>query len=293
MPELPEVETVRKGLAAKLTGARVTKVHVLAARSIREHEAGARDFAAQLKGRELAYFSRRGKFVWAPIHKAGKPTGQALVLHLGMSGQALVRPANTELAKHVRVHITFSDLDWELHFTDQRMFGGMLIDEMMELESGEKIPQRVSHIARDALDPKVNFDEVAENIRRRSAGIKSLILNQAIVSGIGNIYADEALWRAKIHYNTPGNSMSHRKIVELLQAAAEVMSEAVTQGGTSFDAQYVDTDGNAGWFSVKLNAYGQTDEPCNRCGRLIVRESWANRSSHRCPRCQPTPKSNR
>ncbi len=246
MPELPEVETVRRGLAAKLTGAKVAKVRVLAERSIREHEAGARDFAAQLKNRELAYFSRRGKFVWAPIHKAGIPTGQALVIHLGMSGQALVRPTGTELSKHVRVHMAFADLAWELHFTDQRMFGGMLIDEMLELDSGEKIPNRVSHIARDALDPKVDFDEVATDIRRRSAGIKSLILNQSIVSGIGNIYADEALWRAKIHYGTPGNALSRKKIVELLNSAAEVMSEAVTQGGTSFDAQYVDTDDNAG-----------------------------------------------
>ncbi|MEY3407553.1 MAG: bifunctional DNA-formamidopyrimidine glycosylase/DNA-(apurinic or apyrimidinic site) lyase [Actinomycetota bacterium] len=293
MPELPEVETVRNGLAAKLTGAKVSRVKVFAARSVREHEAGEKDFVAQLKNRELAHFSRRGKFLWAPIYKAGIPTGQALVMHLGMSGQALVREAGSEVGKHVRVHMTFSDRNWELHFTDQRMFGGMLIDEMLELENGERIPQRVSHIARDALDPEVDFAQVVADIRQRSAGIKSLILNQSIISGIGNIYADEALWRARVHYATPGNALPAKKVQELLEAAAAVMTEAVTQGGTSFDAQYVDTDGNAGWFSVQLNAYGQTDQPCARCGRAIVRESWSNRSSHRCPRCQPPRRSSR
>jgi formamidopyrimidine-DNA glycosylase len=287
MPELPEVETVRRGLAAKLTGATVSDVKVLADRSVREHELGKRDFASQLKNHQVSWFSRRGKFLWAPlVGKSGSAT-QALVIHLGMSGQALVQPVGSELGKHVRVKIGFKDLPWEMHFTDQRMFGGMHVDDLVELDSGEKLPQRVLHISRDALDPKIDFLQVATEIKRRNAGIKSLILNQAIVSGIGNIYADEALWRAKIHYATPGSALSKPKILALLEAAAEVMTEAVKQGGTSFDAQYVDTEGNAGWFSVQLNAYGQQGMPCTRCGREIVREAWSNRSSHRCPHCQP------
>lgn len=288
MPELPEVETVRRGLAAKLTQAEISKVVVLNDRAIREHQLGKRDFAGQLRGKTLQHFSRRGKFLWAPLLKNGK-ADQALVMHLGMSGQALVRPGGSEVGKHVRVRFEFQNSDWELHFTDQRTFGGMLIDDLVEVD-GERLPQRVLHIARDALDPKLDFDQVVSEISNRSTGIKNLLLNQAVVAGIGNIYADEALWLAKVHYATPGNRLSRAKIELLLRSAQQVMAAALEMGGTSFDEQYVDADGNAGWFSIQLNAYGQTDLPCARCGRLIVREPWANRSSHRCPRCQPKPR---
>lgn len=288
MPELPEVETVRRGLAAKLTQAKIAKVQVFNDRAIREHVLGKRDFTAQLRGKTLQHFSRRGKFLWAPL-TGPKEQDLALVMHLGMSGQALVRPVGSDIGKHVRVKFEFVDSDWELHFTDQRTFGGMLLDELINVD-GERLPQRVMHIARDALDPKFDLAATVQAIAGRSTGIKNLLLNQSVVAGIGNIYADEALWLAQIHYATAGNRLSRPKIELLLQSAQTVMRSALEVGGTSFDEQYVDADGNAGWFSIQLNAYGQTGEPCARCGRPIVREAWANRSSHRCPRCQPKPR---
>lgn len=287
MPELPEVETVRRGLTDRLTGVVVAEVEVRAPRSIREHAAGGKDFGRRLRGLQFPWYSRRGKFLWVPLAEAGESTGEALVMHLGMSGQALIVPSGTAAGRHCRVRLAFEGHPWELHFADQRMFGGMMINELVSQPDGERIPARVEHIARDALDPKLDLEDVVADLRRRSAGIKSLLLNQQVIAGIGNIYADEALWRARVHHATPGNRMSRVKLLELLGAAQEVMSEAVALGGTSFDAQYVDVDGVPGWFSVELNAYGRQGDPCRRCGRLIIREAFANRSAFRCPRCQP------
>lgn len=284
MPELPEVETVRRGLQP-LAGLEVSDVKVLNPRSVREHAGGAKDFQRRLAGQTLRHVSRRGKFLWLPT-----ADDQALVTHLGMTGQALLLPADAPLHPHVRVVVGFHEVDFELRFTDQRMFGGMLLDELVEWHGAERVPQRAAHIARDLLDPLLDLDSVVADIRSRSAGIKSVLLNQGIVSGFGNIYADEALWLARLHYARPANSIGRAKVVELLEAGAEVMRKAIAAGGTSFDALYVNVNGESGWFQVDLNAYGQEGEPCGRCGRPIVRESWSNRSSFRCPRCQPVPR---
>lgn len=284
MPELPEVETVRRGLAA-VAGLTIESAKVLNPRSVREHTGGQRDFERRLEGQKLKHVSRRGKFLWLPLSSE-----EALVTHLGMTGQALLLPAETPLHPHVRVVLRFKKAKFELRFTDQRMFGGMLVDELVPWHGQERVPRRAEHIARDLLDPLLDLDEVVNRIRSRSAGIKSVILNQEVVSGFGNIYADESLWLARLHYGRPANTISRAKVLELLEAGQEVMRRAIHAGGTSFDALYVNVNGESGWFQVDLNAYGQEGEPCGRCGRPIVRESWANRSSFRCPRCQPTPR---
>jgi formamidopyrimidine-DNA glycosylase len=288
MPELPEVETVRAGLADYLTGAKVTSVEVLDVRSLKRHLPGVQDFENVMTGANLKHFSRRGKFLWIPLDREGL----AMVGHLGMSGQMLVRDAGTEPDKLTRVilhTVTPEGKKLELRFVDQRIFGSLAIDELEEVEHGEHIPKTVTHIARDPLDP--NFDDVAvmKKLRTRKAGIKKVLLDQGVLSGVGNIYADEALWRAKLHYDQPANTLTLPKTKELMAHVREILAAAVLVGGTSFDEQYKNVNGQSGYFEVSLNAYGMTGRPCPRCGSAIVRENWMNRGSHFCPKCQKRP----
>jgi formamidopyrimidine-DNA glycosylase len=285
VPELPEVEVVRRGLAPYVTGRAVTEVDVLEPRSVRRHVAGPRDLAAGLVGRRLMSVSRRGKFLWFRLDD-----DRALVIHLGMSGQLLLPEQGTPDGRHLRVRIRLEGAERELHFVDQRMFGGMHIDELVEDGAGGRIPSAVAHIARDPLDPA--FDERAfdRRVRGRSSGIKRCLLDQSLVSGIGNIYADEALWRSRLHYETPASRLSRPRVSELLGHVRDVMAEALAQGGTSFDSLYVNVNGESGWFDRSLHAYGREGEPCERCGRILVREPFMNRSSYRCPGCQRRPR---
>jgi formamidopyrimidine-DNA glycosylase len=285
MPELPEVETVRAGLAEYLTGAQVNSVEILDARSLKRHQPGVQDFIDVMTGATLKHMSRRGKFLWIPLDR----DGLAMVGHLGMSGQMLVRDAGSEPDKLTRV-ILFatspSGKKLEMRFVDQRIFGSLAIDELVAVDHDERIPSTVTHIARDPLDP--NFDDVAviKKVRSRTAGIKKVLLDQGVLSGVGNIYADEALWRAKLHYDQPANSLTLPKTKELLVHVREILAAAVLVGGTSFDEQYKNVNGQSGYFEVSLNAYGMTGRPCPRCGKAIVRENWMNRGSHFCPKCQ-------
>ncbi len=200
MPELPEVETVRAGLAEYLTGAKVTSVEVLDSRSLKRHHPGVQDFIDVMTGATLKHMSRRGKFLWIPLDR----DGLAMVGHLGMSGQMLVRDAGSEPDKLTRV-ILFATSPagkkLEMRFVDQRIFGSLAIDELVAIDHDEHLPSTVTHIARDPLDP--NFDDAAviKKLRSRTAGIKKVLLDQGVLSGVGNIYADEALWRAKLHYD--------------------------------------------------------------------------------------------
>jgi formamidopyrimidine-DNA glycosylase len=205
-----------------------------------------------------------------------------------MSGQVLLEPRSSQLHSHVRINIALKNASREIRFRDQRLFGGLHLDTLQ----GD-IPTSVSHIAPDFFDTRFDLDWVLKTLSKRTAGIKSLLLNQNIVSGVGNIYADEALWLAKVHYLTPGNRLSKSRLETLLLSAHEVMAKAIKAGGTSFDDLYVNVNGESGWFELELNAYGREDEPCSRCGRLIAREAWSNRSSYRCPRCQPKPRTAR
>ena len=280
MPELPEVEVVRRGLEAHAVGARIAAVEVLHPRPVRRHAAGPTDFAARLTGRRIEAARRRGKYLWLPLD-----SGDALLGHLGMSGQFLVQPVGAPDDRHLRVRFALADRPVELRFADQRMFGGLSVSP-----DGAELPVEISHIARDLLDPGFDLDEFVRRVRRRTAGIKRLLLDQTLVSGVGNIYADEALWRARLHGERPGERLTGAQVRELARHALEVMSEALGQGGTSFDALYVNVNGESGYFDRSLSAYGREDEPCARCGTPIRRVAFMNRSSFFCPTCQRPPR---
>ena len=276
MPELPEVEVVRRGLASHAAGRTIDKVTVLHPRPVRTHPVGPEAFAVELTGRRIDDVRRRGKFMWLAL------SDDALVVHLGMSGQFRINRPGDELPRNTRMLFDLDD-GFQLRFVDQRMFGGL------DLRAGVA-DDPVPHIALDPFDPAFDVRAVAARLRTRRTGVKRALLDQSLISGIGNIYADEALWRARIHYDLPTTDLGPRKAVELLDASRTVMDEALRQGGTSFDSLYVNVNGESGYFSRGLEAYGREGEPCRRCGTAIVRRSFMNRSSYLCPRCQRAPK---
>lgn len=292
MPELPEAETVRKGLALTVLNSTIEEIEVFDQRCLKKHPGGVDDFLSIMRGRSFKAAVRRGKFIWLPLDIEGF----AMVMHLGMSGQALIRTKDFAPENLVRLHMNLNN-GLQFRFSDQRLFGSLMVDQLQPVEghsagfspesdNQHDIPSSVAHIARDPLDQEFNLEGVKKKIKNRSVGIKHVLLDQQLVSGIGNIYADESLWRARLHFNQPANSLSSRKLNELFEHVTEVLAEAVEQGGTSFDQQYKNINGQSGYFSQKLNAYGQTGKPCNRCGRPISRQSWENRGSHFCPVCQ-------
>ena len=349
MPELPEVETVRAGLADHSLGRPVRAVRVVDARSLRRHLPGPAHFEAALTGRALRGAYRRGKYLWLTLSEAdGRLADEALVVHLGMSGQLLVRDepdsdsgsdsearaAFDEQPRHLRVVLELgsagatgsaastnrasanrASTGQRLLFVDQRIFGGMFLSPLVpdvpaaadEMAPGEGsnpsavperflVPEAVKHIARDPLDEFFDLAAVRRKFLRTSSGIKKVLLDQSVISGVGNIYADEALWRARLHYAKPARTLSAAQTRELLEAVTQVLRESLAAGGTSFDALYVNVLGESGYFERSLNAYGRAGEPCHRCaeaGRtsLIVREPFQNRSSYRCPHCQRAPRS--
>lgn len=287
MPELPEVEVVRRGLEAHILGATIESVQVLHPRAVRRHEPGPRDLALQLTGQHITAAERRGKYMWLVL----EPGDMALVVHLGMSGQMLVQPPTVPQEKHLRIRAVL-DNGAELRFVDQRTFGGWALAPLLDVD-GARLPLPVAHIARDPMDPRFDPSAVVKVLRGKHTEIKRALLDQTVVSGIGNIYADEALWRAKIHGNRLTDSLSGPKLKAVLAAAREVMGEALDQGGTSFDALYVNVNGESGYFERSLNVYGQENLPCRRCGAPIRREKFMNRSSYSCPKCQPRPRAGR
>jgi formamidopyrimidine-DNA glycosylase len=281
VPELPEVETVRDGLARHVVGRTVESVTVLHPRPVRRDPRGPAGFAAELTGRRLEGARRRGKYLWLPLDN-----GDALLGHLGMSGQLLVQPPGTPDERHLRVRIALGDV--ELRFVDQRMFGGLSISQ-----GGATLPPEIAHIARDPFDPEFDDDLFVGRVRGRTAGIKRLLLDQTLVSGVGNIYADEALWRAQVHGDRPGERLRPIQVRRVLAEARAVMGAALQQGGTSFDALYVNVNGESGYFDRSLHAYGREGQPCDRCGTPIRRQEFMNRSSYFCPVCQPVPRRRR
>jgi formamidopyrimidine-DNA glycosylase len=284
MPELPEVEVVRRGLAAHVTGRTISAVRVHHPRAVRRHEAGPGDLTARLLGTQVTGTGRRGKYLWLTLSD-----GSALVVHLGMSGQMLLGEVPNE--NHLRIAALLDD-GTALSFVDQRTFGGWMLADLVTVD-GTDVPVPVAHLARDPLDPRFNRDGVVTVLRRKHSEIKRQLLDQTVVSGIGNIYADEALWRAKINGARLASSLTRAKLVELLDAAADVMTDALGQGGTSFDSLYVNVNGESGYFERSLDAYGREGEPCRRCGAVMRREKFMNRSSFYCPKCQPRPRVSR
>ncbi|MGA8114118.1 MAG: bifunctional DNA-formamidopyrimidine glycosylase/DNA-(apurinic or apyrimidinic site) lyase [Actinocatenispora sp.] len=284
MPELPEVETVRSGLDQWVTGRTVARVEVRHPRSVRRHEPGAAHFAAGLAGRTIVGVRRRGKYLWLPLDGPGTP-GDAVLAHLGMSGQLLLQPAGTPEEKHLRVRIGFTDDGPELRFVDQRTFGGLSLSA-----GGAELPAEIAHIARDPVDEAFDDDAFVAAVRRRRTGVKRALLDQSLISGVGNIYADEALWRARLHWARPTEKLTRAVVLDLLGHVRDVLYGALSAGGTSFDALYVNVNGESGYFDRELAVYGRAGEPCRRCAAVIRREPFMNRSSYRCPRCQPRPR---
>ncbi|WP_045280407.1 bifunctional DNA-formamidopyrimidine glycosylase/DNA-(apurinic or apyrimidinic site) lyase [Microbacterium oxydans] len=284
MPELPEVEVVRAGLAPAAVGSVITAVSVFDERALTRHAAGAADFVSRLEGRTFTGASRRGKFLWLPLDSPES----ALIAHLGMSGQMLLRAPDAGPERHERVrigleHPTHGEL--AIVFADQRTFGSLAVDSLV-MDGPTEIPAQVRHIARDPLDPLFDDAGFRAALAHRASAIKRVLLDQGVVSGIGNIYADESLWASRIHPESPANLLSTRAVHRLLAEVRSVLAKALAEGGTSFDAQYVNVNGQAGYFAHSLNAYGRGGEPCPRCGGPIRREAFMNRSSHYCPRCQ-------
>lgn len=288
MPELPEVEVVRAGLAPAITDATISAVTVFDERSLRRHDGPSEDFIDRLQGRRMLAPLRRGKFLWIPLdasHHSGDDRAEAVVVHLGMSGQVLLRDQTTDDAL-TRIRLDLAT-GYRLNFVDQRIFGSMAIDELVATTDGsDTVPSQVSHIARDPMDPLFDDARFLARLRAKNTTIKRALLDQTLVSGIGNIYADESLWAARVHYDQPTATLSTVKARQLLAEVRVVLARALDEGGTSFDAQYLNVNGQSGYFAHSLRAYGQQGKPCPRCGRPIVREQFMNRGSHFCPHCQ-------
>jgi formamidopyrimidine-DNA glycosylase len=291
VPELPEVEVVRAGLERHVVGATIEAVEVLHPRPVRRDHRGSTGFAAALVGQRIDAVRRRGKYFWLAL-----ASGDALLGHLGMSGQMLLHEPGAPDERHLRVRFTLVTADpstgsgrrggrIEMRFVDQRMFGGLVVSA-----GGAELPTEIVHIARDPIDPAFDDDEFVRRARRRTSAVKRLLLDQGLVSGVGNIYADEALWRARLHGERPGDRLTGPVLRGLLGHVRDVMGEALAQGGTSFDALYVNVNGESGYFDRSLDAYGQEGEPCRRCGTPIRRVAFMNRSSFFCPRCQRPPR---
>ncbi|WP_432485230.1 bifunctional DNA-formamidopyrimidine glycosylase/DNA-(apurinic or apyrimidinic site) lyase [Kineococcus esterisolvens] len=312
MPELPEVEVVRRGLARWVAGRRVRQTQLLHPRVARRHAAGPADAVARLDGLVLADAVRRGKYLWLPLADPQRgAAAEALVVHLGMSGQLLVEAEDAPEEKHLRARWRFHDdpvppdaVGTELRFVDQRTFGGLAVVPLVPAPDGgpgglgehpdaawaRSLPEPVAHIARDPLDPAFDDDALTRRLRERSTGVKRALLDQSLVSGVGNIYADEALWRARLHYDRPTRGLRPAQVRVLLGALREVMTAALAAGGTSFDSLYVNVNGASGYFDRSLAVYGRAGHPCPRCATPVRRDAFMNRSSFTCPACQPRPR---
>jgi formamidopyrimidine-DNA glycosylase len=275
MPELPEVETVRRGLHHLITGFRISAAHDLHPRALKPESIAP---LHTLSGAKITGTNRRGKFMWITLNRP-----YVLVAHLGMSGQFLIHQKDRPKATHIRAQFQLKKplRNLELVFNDQRTFGWLSIEELTN-----NVPTSAQHIAPDPFDALFDKPATVKNYLRRNIKIKTALLNQEIMSGVGNIYADETLWRAKVHPEALTSELSPKKIATIIDYATEVMSEAIKQGGTSFDDLYINVNGESGFFEQSLAAYGQEGEPCPRCGTPIKRITFGARSSHFCPRCQ-------
>jgi formamidopyrimidine-DNA glycosylase len=279
VPELPEVEIVRRGLERHVVGRTVESVQLLHPRALRRHLAGPDDFAAALRGRKITAAQRRGKYLWLPVGD------DALLAHLGMSGQMLVGDPSRPLSPHVRVRLAFTDSGPDLRFSDQRTFGHLSL-----AAGGAVMPAAIAHIAPDPLEPAFDLAAVTARIRGRRTGIKRALLDQSLVSGIGNIYADEALWRARLHWARQSQLLKPIQIARLFGSVQEVFAESLSAGGTTFDSLYVNVNGQSGYYERSLAVYGRAGQPCRRCGTPVRRDPFMNRSAFSCPRCQPLPR---
>lgn len=312
MPELPEVESVRRGLSAWLTGSTITRARVLDARIL--GTTSARDvptervvsFERALAGVRIASVERRGKYMWMPLAGGGLAGGSevaevgewALAMHLGMSGQARIHEAEDPLHPHTRAVFDVAGPVGaaQLRFVDQRIFGHLGVERLVFGVAGVGATgtpgecRLVAESARGAgLDPfedGFSVPVVARSIASKNVAIKSALLDQRVVSGVGNIYADEALFEASVHPAARASRLRISQIERVLEAARDVMERALEVGGTSFDALYVNVNGESGYFERSLQVYGREGQPCVRCSTPITRVVLGGRSTHVCVRCQ-------
>jgi formamidopyrimidine-DNA glycosylase len=282
VPELPEVEVVRRGLERHITGRTIAQVELLHPRVTRRYVTGPSDFAAAVAGLTVTGTQRRGKYLWLQLGD------DALLAHLGMSGQLLIGAAGRPLSPHVRARFTFTDSGPDLRFTDQRTFGHLYFSP-----GGAKLPDLIAHIAPDPVEPEFDLAALTARLRGRRTGIKRALLDQSLVSGIGNIYADEALWRARLHWARAADGLRRAEVALVIGSVQDIFAEALAVGGTSFDSLYVNVNGESGYFDRSLAAYGRAGQPCRRCGTPIRRDPFMNRSSYSCPVCQPRPRRGR
>ncbi len=290
MPELPEVEVVRRGLAGHVVGRTIEQVVLSGTRVARRHVAGPADLAARVRGTRVAGARRRGKYLWLDLRLDPDDDPQALVIHLGMSGQLLIQAPGAPDPRHLHARFGLSDGS-ELRFVDQRTFGGLALTPIVpSRHDGMPVPEPVAHIAPDLLEIAGDEQRVVRALKTRNSAIKRALLDQSLVSGIGNIYADEGLWRARIHGQRYASELTKPALTRLLDHTRDVMTDALDVGGTSFDSLYVNVNGESGYFERSLNAYGRQGRPCRRCGAPMRREAFMNRSSYSCPRCQPRPR---
>ncbi|HMT50165.1 bifunctional DNA-formamidopyrimidine glycosylase/DNA-(apurinic or apyrimidinic site) lyase [uncultured Dietzia sp.] len=291
MPELPEVEVVRRGLETHVVGRRIDRVEVSGARTARRQPGGPAEIVARLGGRTVSGARRRGKYLWLTLDGDHTVGADCLLVHLGMSGQMLVTDAGAPPVRHLHARAGLDD-GCELRFVDQRTFGGWTVVPLAEALDGTGVllPAPAAHIGADPFEPGFDPLATARTIRRRDTEVKRLLLDQTVVSGIGNIYADEALWRSAIHGRRRSGTVTLRAVTGLLDHARAVMADALDAGGTSFDALYVNVNGASGYFDRSLDVYGRAGRPCARCGSPVVREDFMNRGSHFCPVCQPAPR---
>jgi formamidopyrimidine-DNA glycosylase len=320
VPELPEVETVRAGIEHHVVGRTVAAAEVFNPRAVRRDVSGPDGFAAAMAGRTFLRAERRGKYLWFALDDT-----EALLAHLGMSGQFLVGDPDRPLSPHVRARFTFTDDGPDLRFTDQRTFGHLMLCALQGddppappgmgglrppiapprgdsqkplgpravaevtdqgLRAVRLVPWPIAHIAPDPLEAAFDAEDFGARLARKKTQVKRALLDQSLISGIGNIYADEALWRARLHWARPTETLKPAEVSRLLEAVRDVLTEALKAGGTSFDALYVNVNGESGFFDRSLNAYGREGEPCGRCATPIRRDAFMNRSSYSCPRCQ-------
>ncbi|GAA1811898.1 bifunctional DNA-formamidopyrimidine glycosylase/DNA-(apurinic or apyrimidinic site) lyase [Nesterenkonia flava] len=312
MPELPEVEVVRRGVQTWAAGRTVETVTVHDSRSLRRHipadptRTPVEDFTGQLTGATLGTPARRGKYLWIPFVPAcSGGTPPALLIHLGMSGQVLMEEQRAPAEKHLKVTFDLGPLykdagaPGQMRFVDQRIFGHLLISPLVDADHASgSVPAVAVHIAQDPLESGYEAETLFRRLRSRRSGLKRALLDQTVISGIGNIYADEALWLAKLHYARRTETITRAEAMRLLSAVQQVMRAALEAGGTSFDSLYVNVNGASGYFARSLECYGRAGQPCRRCAAAglttaVRREAFANRSSYWCPRCQPRPRNGR
>jgi len=278
MPELPEVEVIRRDLDREIGGKKVKSVEVHGARSVRRHRQR-KEFVAALEGRKVGSVSRRGKYLLCRLDG-----GQVLVVHLGMSGRLVrTKSAKEPLERHTHVVITFTQ-GGQLRFVDPRTFGEMFVTELDGLE--DRV-EELAHLGLDPLETAMSWDAFGRLVASRRMKLKNALMDQTFLAGIGNIYSDEILFAAGLRWDRMSDSLTQEEVRRLYRSLSEILQDAVKhRGSTLADEAYVDLFGNPGGYQEHHQVYAREGEACRRCRRPIVRRKVSGRSTYFCETCQ-------